>query len=68
MLGYRARVTNVQTAQADGEEVAEIRLFTREQMRDEAASGRIRLPGRSSIARSLIEEWYGGVIEEPERD
>jgi hypothetical protein len=37
-------------------------------MRDEAASGRIRLPGRSSIARSLIEEWYGGVIEEPERD
>ncbi|MGO1835399.1 MAG: NAD(+) diphosphatase [Actinomycetaceae bacterium] len=68
MLGYRARVTNVQTAQADGEEVAEIRLFTREQIRDEAASGRIRLPGRSSIARSLIEEWYGGVLEEPERD
>lgn len=66
MLGYRATVTGVETAQADGEEVAEIRMFTREEIAEQAAAGQIRLPGRSSIARSLIEEWYGGPIAEPE--
>ncbi|MGO3886907.1 MAG: NUDIX domain-containing protein, partial [Mycetocola sp.] len=58
MLGYRARVADgvdPEDATADGEEIVELRWFTREQLR--ASEGEIILPGASSIAHWLIEAW-----------
>ncbi|WP_407318742.1 NAD(+) diphosphatase [Isoptericola halotolerans] len=58
MLGFRARA--VATAvQTDDEEVTDARWFTRDELAAAAASGEVGLPGRHSIARALIEEWFG---------
>ncbi|AXH35687.1 NAD(+) diphosphatase [Humibacter sp. BT305] len=64
MVGFLARVAPGGTAaeRPDGEEILDLRWFTR----DELADGRhgILFPGRSSIARAIIERWYGGPLPE----
>ncbi|PJJ62284.1 NAD(+) diphosphatase [Compostimonas suwonensis] len=58
MLGFRAQLAHDQDAielRPDGEEILELRWFTREQLRREADD--ILLPGPSSIARSIIDDW-----------
>jgi len=61
MLGFTARAVSTET-RPDGEEITELRWFTRQQMRAEIDAGTLRLPGRVSIARRLIEGWYGGEL------
>lgn len=65
MLGFSAVADDPDTATADGEEIAEVRWFTREQLRDQVAAGDITIPGATSISRALIEHWYGGDLPEP---
>ncbi|MCD5346686.1 NAD(+) diphosphatase [Agromyces sp. S2-1-8] len=72
MLGFAARVApgaDPATATPDGEEILELRWFTRDELAD--AWGGVLLPGATSIARWLIEQWYGGPVEtapqEPDR-
>jgi NAD+ diphosphatase len=48
---------------ADGVEIREVRWFSREQLA-EAVVGGLRLPGPTSIARAIIEHWYGGSIQD----
>ena len=64
MMAFRARVqagTGTEVV-VDGEEITEARFFTREELRAEVTAGTVLLPMRSSIARSLVEEWYGGPL------
>ena len=61
MVGFTARATSTEL-RPDGEEIAEVRWFTREQLRDDVDAGRVLLPGRVSIARRLIEGWYGAEL------
>jgi NAD+ diphosphatase len=60
MLGFRAVASDPDEARADGEEIAEVRWFTRDQIAD-ALKGRgdVTLPGPSSIAHRLIVQWHG---------
>lgn len=44
----------------DGDEIAKLRWFSRDEIKNEAPQ--LLLPGRLSIARALIEEWYGSQI------
>ncbi|TQL47387.1 NAD+ diphosphatase [Homoserinimonas aerilata] len=62
MLGFSARVDpeRLSTLTPDGEEILELRWFSRDELRD--ALDDIILPGHSSIARAIIELWYGGEI------
>jgi len=61
MLGFRARIVDDADAEADGEEIVEVRWFDREQIGAALrGEGPVQLPGTSSIARRLIDEWYGG--------
>ncbi|WP_152192955.1 NAD(+) diphosphatase [Georgenia satyanarayanai] len=46
----------------DGVELTEARFFTRGELTTAAADGTVILPSLSSIARSLIEDWYGGPL------
>jgi NAD+ diphosphatase len=58
MLGFTARVAagvNPNDLQPDGEEIVDLRWFSREQLRKEAAT--LLLPGFTSIARHLIDLW-----------
>ncbi|WP_448631829.1 hypothetical protein [Cellulomonas soli] len=59
MLGFRARALSTHVT-PDGQEMGDARWFTRAELADAVRSGRVVPPGRSSIARALIEEWFGG--------
>ena len=63
MLGFLATVdTEVEsTLTPDGAEILDLRWFTRAELH--AALDEILLPGKTSIARAIIEEWYGGPVE-----
>ena len=63
MLGFAARVDpdRKSTLAPDGDEILDLRWFSRDELR--AALGGITLPGRTSIARAILEQWYGGPIE-----
>ena len=59
MLGFRARVDDPERVRADGDELQEVRWFTRAELAAAVASGEVVPSGRISIARSLIENWFG---------
>ena len=65
MVGFRAHAVETDLRlQAD--EIAAARWFTREELVAAVADGSVHLPGRVSIARRLLEHWFGGEIEAPE--
>lgn len=60
MLGFHA-TASADTAQADGEEILEVRWFDRDEIRAALqGAGTVSLPGRASIAHALIVEWLEG--------
>lgn len=61
MLGFFARAVTTDIS-VDGEEIAEARWFTRAELRAAVASGEVHPPGAVSIARRLVEAWYGGPL------
>ncbi|MFC9332495.1 NAD(+) diphosphatase [Arthrobacter sp. NPDC057009] len=67
MLGFTA-VTEDTEAKPDGVEVTRARWFSREELQEAVLSGEIVISTRLSIARSLIEHWYGGVIQDRPAD
>ena len=67
MLGFTA-VTDDTDAQPDGVEVTRARWFSRDELQAAVLSGEIVISTRLSIARSLIEHWYGGVIQDRPAD
>lgn len=61
MVGFRCRLDPAQdpsTVRPDDDEIIDLRWFTREEV---AGQGDL-LPGRVSIARAILEDWYGGPI------
>ncbi len=65
MIAYEATTSDVSKARPDGEEIVEIRWFTRKSMKEAVQSGEISLPPRISVSRRMIEYWYGeGAIED----
>lgn len=68
MVGMTARLADGQNADdlvPDGEEILALRWFSREQLWQERDS--VLLPGAASIARAIVENWYGGPLEEAPR-
>lgn len=63
MLGFTA-TTQDTTATPDGVEVTRARWFSRRELQDAVLSGEIVISSRLSIARALIEHWYGGIIQD----
>jgi NAD+ diphosphatase len=65
MVGFIAEVDPefADTALApDGEEILDLRWFTREQLADPATG--VILPGPASIAHAILTHWYGGPLPE----
>jgi len=67
MVGFMAQVdTNYRLdATPDGTEILDLRWFSREELA--ASLDEIRLPGPTSIARAIIEEWLGEPILDGQR-
>jgi NAD+ diphosphatase len=60
MFGYHARVAGSAPATTpDLDEIAEARWLTRAELAAGAADGSVRVPPPVSIARHLIEDWFG---------
>lgn len=59
MLGFRATLDPAQAVnlRPDGTEILDLRWFSREELA--ASLDSILLPGRTSIARAIIEDWFG---------
>ncbi|MDJ1113505.1 NAD(+) diphosphatase [Microbacterium dauci] len=61
MLGFHAHAIDDAEARPDGDEIVEVRWFSRtEIVALLAGDGDVRLPGPASIARSLIQSWARG--------
>lgn len=61
MLGYFAQALSTDLT-LDTEEIAEARWFSREELAHALETGEVRLPPPVSIARRLIETWYGSPL------
>ncbi len=61
MVGFVARATSTEIT-VDEDEIEDAQWFTRAEMREQAESGAVVLPGGISISRSLVEHWYGGPL------
>jgi NAD+ diphosphatase len=62
MLGYEARAKGGQQIAVDEEEIGEARWFSRAELRAAIDAGEVGIAPSSSIARRLIEYWYGGEL------
>lgn len=64
MTAFRAEVAPGASTDVvvDGEELTDARFFTRAELAAAVAGDEVHLPMRSSIARALIEDWYGGAL------
>ncbi|GAA1518470.1 NAD(+) diphosphatase [Sphaerisporangium rubeum] len=61
MLGFFAEAVSTELV-LDHDEIAEARWLTREELGAAVDSGDVRLPPGVSIARRLIETWYGSYL------
>jgi NAD+ diphosphatase len=65
MIGFTARALSTDLTLQESE-IEEARWFTREELARAVADGSLRISRRISIARRLIEHWYGEEIDAPE--
>lgn len=59
MIAYEATITNPDSVKADGEEIEEIIWLTRKELHEKTSSGDLLLPPIISVARAMINAWYG---------
>ena len=59
MIAYEAIITNPDSVKADGEEIEEIVWLSREELHAKTLSGDLLLPPIISVARAMINAWYG---------
>jgi NAD+ diphosphatase len=64
MLGFLGRALTTEI-RVDGEEMAEARWFHREELAAAVTSGEVIPPHEMSIARRLVELWYGAPLPRP---
>jgi NAD+ diphosphatase len=62
MLGYQAVATGGQPIVVDADEIAEAHWFARSELLAALKGGELALPPQSSIARRIIEHWYGAEL------
>lgn len=60
MLAFRARAVDA-GLRPDGSEIAEAAWYSREELAAACAAGTVRLPPPASIARQMIDYWYGEI-------
>lgn len=63
MLGFHGVATTSEIT-VDGEELAEASWWSKDDLLAGMAAGTLILPGPVSIARRLIEDWFGGPLED----
>ena len=62
MLGFRARAAGDQAIRVDTNEISEAHWYSRDDLRRALEARELALPPAVSIARRIIEAWYGGEL------
>ena len=62
MLGFRAQAVGDLTIRVDADEIAEAHWYSREDLRRVLEARELALPPAVSIARRIIEAWYGAEL------
>jgi NAD+ diphosphatase len=62
MLGFRADAPAGQAIVVDHTEIAEASWFSREELRAALEARKLGVPPPVSIARHIIESWFGGPL------
>ena len=64
MIAFEATISNPDSVKPDGEEIEEIIWLDRETLKNKVLSEELLLPPKISVARAMIESWYGKSAEE----
>jgi NAD+ diphosphatase len=59
MIAFEAITNTPELARPDGEEIEQIRWFTRAEMKQAIIDNSLILPLEISVARQMIKAWYG---------
>ncbi len=59
MIAFEALTDNPEVARGDGEEITDVKWFTRAELLAAASDGSLLLPPTMSVARKMIERWLG---------
>ena len=59
MIAFEAVTDNPDVAKGDGEEITEVKWFSRAELKAAALDGSLLLPPAISVARKMIEGWLG---------
>ena len=59
MIAFEAVIDDPSAARPDGEEIVEVRWYSRAQLRAAMEDGSLLLPPIISVARKMIERWFG---------
>jgi NAD+ diphosphatase len=59
MIAFTAHTDSPEDARPDGEEITELKWFSRAELKAAAADGSLLLPPTVSVARRMIEGWLG---------
>ena len=59
MIAFEAVIDDPAAARPDGEEIVEVRWYSRAQLKSAMEDGSLLLPPGISVARKMIERWFG---------
>jgi NAD+ diphosphatase len=59
MIAFEALIDDPAAARPDGEEIVEVRWYSRAQLKSAMEDGSLLLPPGISVARKMIERWFG---------
>jgi NAD+ diphosphatase len=65
MIAFDALAVDPKAARPDGEEITEVKWFTRAELKAQAADGSILLPPVMSVAYRMISRWFAEVDSSP---
>ena len=58
MIAFEAVIDDPAAARPDGEEIVEVRWYSRTELRSAMEDGTLLLPPMISVARKMIERWF----------
>jgi NAD+ diphosphatase len=63
MVAFEAVTDSPEVARGDGEEITEVKWFSRAELKAAVAEGSLLLPPTISVARKMIEGWLGASVQ-----
>jgi NAD+ diphosphatase len=66
MIAFEAITSEPLDAKPDGQEISDVKWFSREEFQIAIRNGSLILPPRISVSRRMVEYWFGGEIESGE--